>query len=319
VTSQVQIPLPTKIELLMKTLSVNPNSAKVLFDLSQALDENGDVEGSLESIRRAFAINPNACNALADPGAIPDAARGYRMRELAAALIADGLCSPPVIAALAVGESLCGNESAVRALVDYERFFRVTRMKAPEGFGDFHAALGREIRSDLKFYDEPRERAIRKGWRNNDTMHTALPASAAFTAAVRREVEAYMAALSPCPDHPFVASRPAAFSLTGWAVVSDGSSYHHSHIHPNAWMSCVYYVVRPQVSCEPGSDRGWLSVGPPEFEHLSPDQVRGWDSRLVEPEPGNLVLMPAYFFHRTRPMGVEEERICVAIDVIAGN
>jgi hypothetical protein len=26
--------------------------------------------------------------------------------------------------------------------------------------------------------------------------------------------------------------------------------------------------------------------------------------------------MPAYFFHHTLPMGVDEERICVAFDVI---
>jgi uncharacterized protein (TIGR02466 family) len=189
-------------------------------------------------------------------------------------------------------------------------------MKTPAGFGDFHAELADEIRSGLRFYDEPRGKSIRKGWRNNETTRSTLPASAALTAALRSEVETCIAALPLDAGHPFLASRPTAFRINGWSVVSDGSSYHQPHIHPDAWISGVYYVVRPPVSREPGSNRGWMTIGPPEFAGDPDLHLPGWDSRLAEPEPGNLVLMPAYFYHRTRPMGVDEERICVAFDVI---
>jgi hypothetical protein len=287
-----------------------------LYELSTALDENGESGEAVELFRRAFELAPGSCNGLPVPGPNAGPEQGKKMRARAATLMANGVRCTPVVAALAVGEALCGNEDAVKSLVDYGRFFQNYAMSPPKGFADFACALAEEIRSGLKFYDEPRDRSIRKGWRNDATIQSTLPASAALTAALREEVESYMAALPADTAHPFTASRPANFRLTGWAVVSDGSSYHKPHIHAEAWASGVYYVVRPPVSREPGTNRGWLTVGPPEGDQASPVALPGWESRLVEPEPGTLVLMPGYFFHRTRPMDVDQERICVAFDVV---
>jgi len=305
-----------RIGLLRQALLRTPTSATLLFELSTALDENGQADEAVELFRRAFELNPGACNGLPNPGPNAGAERGRKLRARANALIAGGMMYSPVIAAMAVGEGLCGNVSVVRSLVDYERFFRHYALETPVGFGEFNNALAEEIRSGLKFYDEPRDRAIRKGWRNEETTKSNLPASAALTALLRREVETYIEALPASPAHVFLDSRPANFSIRGWAVVSDGSSYHKTHIHPEAWASGVYYVVRPAVSREPGTSRGWMTVGPPEWGHTSDTPLPGWESRLVEPEPGTLTLMPGYFFHHTRPMGVDEERICVAFDVV---
>ena len=35
---------------------------------------------------------------------------------------------------------------------------------------------------------------------------------------------------------------------------------------------------------------------------------------MIEPARGSFILMPAYFFHQTEPMGVDEERICIAFE-----
>jgi hypothetical protein len=96
--------------------------------------------------------------------------------------------------------------------------------------------------------------------------------------------------------------------------VSDGASYDLSHIHTHAWASGVYYVVEPPTAREPGSHQGWLHLGPPEERGVTAQQ--GWAERHIAPKPGRLVLMPGYFYHHTRPMGVDEERICVAFDVV---
>jgi Putative 2OG-Fe(II) oxygenase len=37
---------------------------------------------------------------------------------------------------------------------------------------------------------------------------------------------------------------------------------------------------------------------------------------MIAPEPGTLVLMPAYFYHDPSPIGVDQERICIAFDVV---
>ncbi len=99
-------------------------------------------------------------------------------------------------------------------------------------------------------------------------------------------------------------------------MVSGAEGYHGSHIHPRAWMSGVYYVARLEISRAPGTRCGWLRVGPPDYLGLAEDS--GWRERLVEPEPGNLVLMPGYFCHGTQPMGVDQDRICIAFDMVPG-
>ena len=103
------------------------------------------------------------------------------------------------------------------------------------------------------------------------------------------------------------------FELQGWAVVSNGASHDLSHIHTHAWASGVYYVVEPPIANEPGChEAGCISV----LRKTGRSAQHGWAERLIAPKPGRLVLMPGYFYHHTRPMGVDEERICIAFDVV---
>jgi hypothetical protein len=280
-----------RVALLRQALVKEPEKPELLFRLADALANSGDARETVELFRR--------------------------VRERALLLIDAGSGGAGVIATLAIAEALLGRIAEVRRLVDYGRFFKCSQVEAPEGFcaAGFHRLLADEIKADLKFYDEPGHRAIRKGWRNNCFFRSRLPASLALNRLLRHHVDRYIASLPGDPDNPFVASRPPVYRLEGWAVVSDGASHHKSHIHPRAWLSGVYYVVRPAVSLEAGTGCGWLQVGPPEWNRV----LAGWDRRTIEPEPGNLVLMPGYFYHHTTPMGIDEERICVAFDVVPGD
>ena len=76
---------------------------------------------------------------------------------------------------------------------------------------------------------------------------------------------------------------------------------------------CLLCRLSQNLAREANSDRGWLRVGPPSEHRIS--GASGWQTRMVAPEPGTLVLMPGYFFHDTSPMGVDQERICIAFDV----
>ena len=269
---------------------------------------------SAKAFREAYLIKPQVRPVLETrPEAAPgDNAR--RLRDRARSLIAHGVVFTPVIAALAQAEAILGGEAEVRRLVDFDRFFRCYSMSAPNGLAPeaFNNDLAAEVRSNLKFYDAPGDRAIRKAWRNNVLFSEKFPLAWSLSLALRQEVKRYMKNLPSEPSHPFLAARPAEFGIEGWGVVSSHDSHHKMHVHERAWMSGVYYVVRPPSSRDPGSRRGWLTVGPPD------DVPEGgaWGSRPVEPEPGNLVLMPGYFYHGTRPMGVDEERICIAFDVV---
>ena len=298
-----------KIALLRHELLAKPKSPMLLRRLAEAFAEKGEMQKAAEVFRRSQLLQPFSW--IGRPGVDPQ-----NQRDEALGMIKHGAIFSSTIAALAIGEARLGHTEEVQKLVDYDRFFRDVMLEPPSGLTrvDFNAALATEIKSDLTFFGEPKVLATRYAWRNNAIMCSKHPSCIAFTTAIRQEVERYILDLPKSSGHPFLDSCPADFVVDGWAVLSDGASYFESHIHTRAWVSGVYYVAEPSTSQEPGSDRGWLHVGPPEELGVSTEQ--GWAKRSIAPVAGRLVLMPAYFYHHTRPMGVDEERISIAIDVV---
>ena len=72
-------------------------------------------------------------------------------------------------------------------------FSENTILQPPAGLAlaDFNASLAAEIKSHLTFYRKAM--AIRNAWRDNNVTQSERPAYRAFTAAIRREVERYIA------------------------------------------------------------------------------------------------------------------------------
>ena len=90
--------------------------------------------------------------------------------------------------------------------------------------------------------------------------------------------------------------------------------YHTDHVHPEGWISSACYIALPS-SVTSGTDRaGWLRLGKPGIATkpaLAPDHY-------VKPEPGLLVLFPAYMWHGVEPFESPEPRLSVAFDVVPG-
>jgi hypothetical protein len=302
-----------RIALLRQAARTQPQSVAVLYELAEALAEAGEATEAAVVFRRAYILQPGTCGTML-ARSWASATNAEKLRDYARSLIDNGVAYSPVIAALAAAEAHLGNITAVQRLVDYDALFSSSIVDASDGCDrvSFCRTLAEEIKSDLKFFDAPPNRAVRHAWRHRLT-GSSLPASRAWFRAIRREVDRYIAELPQDSDHPFLTSRPANYVLSAWAVVSDGASHHLPHIHPWAWLSGVFYVVRPAVSRDANSQRGWLEVGPPVALY-GVAAAQGWAARAIAPEPGRLVLMPGYFFHRTRPMGADEERICIAFD-----
>jgi hypothetical protein len=310
-------PADAQVDLLANAIAERPDAAELHFQLAEAHWRARDFAGYAAFFKRAYLVNPNlhvlpSSRADSDP-----MERAEEQRDRARALIGQGVGYAPVIAALAIAEAWLGNGEAVKYLMDYDRFLHHAIIDPPDGASTeaFNRALANEIKSNLKFYDSPPDRAIRHAWRF-DSLHLAgTPALRALMRLLRQHVSHYMGRLPADAAHPFIASRPPELEIYGWAVVSDGASYHKSHVHPDAWATGVYYVVEPEVSRARGGDCGWLHIGPPP--DLSDAANHDWKLRLIEPVPGSLVVMPAYFWHHTKPMGVDQERICVAFEIQA--
>ncbi len=306
----------TKITLLRRALEHQPRSAKFMFSLADLLADNGGYDEYARLFRQACKIDPKAQPLLdlRSPAAVAD--RAPRLRNKAEALVERGVCYSSVIAALAISSASLGDKETVQRLIDYDRFFSVTANVVPQEFDErrFFATLANEIKSNLEFYDTRDGKSIQKAWRHNNVLHSDGPACRAIAQEIRARVGRYISGLVADTSHPFLASVPAKFNIEGWAVISGGEGHHKPHIHPRAWASGVYYVVRPAISRDANGHRGWLRVGPPPpLDGIS--SSAGWSTRMIAPEPGTLVLMPAYFFHDTEPLDIEQERICIAFDV----
>jgi uncharacterized protein (TIGR02466 family) len=287
----------------------------MLYNLAELLAAEGRHDDAAEAFRQAFLQMPMLRPVLDEDPSVPLTVRAEKLRMLAQALVDRGVRYAPVLAALAVSEALLGNIDAVTRLVDYERFFRCGPVARRTGFGDdtYNAALATEIRSDLVFKSKQSRRPLRGGWRHDGLLESEMPACRELERELHREVSRYIAELSEEPDHPFIASRPAQYALDSWAVVAGRDTHIESHIHLRAWLSGVYYVSSGRTHRDGHrSDGGQLCVGPPAHVRTS----AGWKRHLVEPDPGNLVLMPGYFFHATTPTGSEHDRICVAFNVM---
>jgi hypothetical protein len=297
-----------QLALMARAAEGKPEFARAFHKLAVSYWRAHDVEAYAWCCRQAYHLNPLEKFAVFGDATVEGPAD---IRERARALIAHGVSNAPLIAALVTAEAKLGHGDAVRELMDYDRFLVRDRIEPPEGMSlaAFNAMLAAEINSDLQFHDHPESRAIRRAWRFERIRDEPTPAVRMLKDILQRHLTAYSDRLPAGSDHPFVKARPDKMEISGWAVVSDGESHHLSHIHPAAWVTGVYYVVQPDVSRT--SERGWLRIGPPFDKRWTGET---WESRLIEPVPGAFVLMPGYFWHDTQPMGVDQERICIAFE-----
>ncbi len=112
----------------------------------------------------------------------------------------------------------------------------------------------------------------------------------------------------------------AALELTvsaeAWANVARAGHYAKPHVHPNANLSCVYYV-----------DAGDAPADDPHsgvIEFLDPrnrpgmfatEGSLGFDAYRVTPQSGLLLMFPAWLYHYVHPYRGSAPRISVAFNV----
>lgn len=104
------------------------------------------------------------------------------------------------------------------------------------------------------------------------------------------------------------------YEAQGWANVNRHGHYNAGHTHPNTHWSVVYYVSMG----EPEPDRRMNGVL--EFPDPRPratefplfDFAKSW---RIHPEPGMLVIFPAWLEHMVHPFFGKGERISLAFNL----
>jgi hypothetical protein len=141
------------------------------------------------------------------------------------------------------------------------------------------------------------------------------PVFARVRAALMALVEAHVAELPPPdPRHPLLGAPRQGLQVSGsWSVRLGPGGYNVTHSHPMGWLSSAFYVEVPDAATMGPAPAGHFHWGAPPAELGIDLPPRG----VIAPQPGRLVLFPAYVWHGTVPIAAGE-RLNLAFDVVSG-
>jgi tetratricopeptide (TPR) repeat protein len=344
--------LAEAVATLEALISRRPDSFQALSDLGAALQESGELERAIEAYRRSIALNPglavvhfNLGTALKQLGSTVDAMAcvekavalddkqanysatlaGYYLEadNPAAALGSCQAClslAPRNLMALtfkSIALDRLGERESAARIVDFDRLIQCTRVVAPAGYEDisqFNDALADHVRSHPTLRAEPVNNATRYGKHTDNLLVDPSGPIPALAELIDGAVTGYLRALPLDPSHPYLAHRPSGFKFMMWSVVMDSQGHQLPHMHPDGWVSGVYYVKLPGVMhASTGGQDGWIEFGRPLRELTGSLQPA---VKTLRPEEGALVLFPSYFYHQTIPFESTEQRICIAFDAV---
>ncbi len=281
--------------------------------------ELGEGAQALSHAQRAAALAPGPatgitlCEALLAAGRVPEA------ESVAAGLRAVNPLDQHAIALQASAWRLLGDRRYAE-WHDYSALVSAERIEPPAGWST-RAAFLADLRADLeslhRFKSHPFQQSVRGG--SQLPLHAAemsRPVVKALFAAIESMVNRRLARLGRGTD-PFRSQNTGRFTVTGaWSIRLTSGGYHTDHVHPRGWLSAVFYVDIPgEVASAPSAAAeraGWLRFGRAGLRttpQLPPDG-------FVQPEPGLLVLFPAYVWHGVEPFESASARLSVALDAL---
>ena len=271
------------VPILRRACELSPENAMYACGLGRALLESGSAEEALSQATRYLERRPGHS--------------GARALES--------------LARMALGDT-----EGVTRLLDYQRFVSVSKLATPEGFGDlaaFNAALAAHVGAHRTLMSSPISHATKDGLHSGSLLVEPRGPVGALELAVGSAATAYWRAFSKGTPPPFGEHRPSSVFLKMWSVVLERRGHQIAHIHPEAWLSGVYYPKLPASVRDGEGPAGWLEFGEPDGSF--PAQMKA-PTYKVRPEEGLLVLFPLYFYHRTIPFDDPGTRISIAFDVV---
>lgn len=129
---------------------------------------------------------------------------------------------------------------------------------------------------------------------------------------IRKQIRAYINEFKG-NDIGLIQSFPKEFSLRGWRVKLMKGGHQKPHIHSGGWLSGVFYLQVPEKM---KANEGAIAFSLHGYEYRV--QNNNIPGKEHIPSAGELVLFPSSLFHWTIPFDSNEERQCIAFDVIPG-
>ena len=274
----------------------SPDDDSAWVSLAYARTRRGENGTAIDALGEALRVNPSSGRATADlVNLLAGSGRVDHALDLAGGFLEQHPGERHVLAALGFALRDAGDAQSADALIDHDALVTVTAIGALAG-------LREQVLADPSLVASPASKATRGGQQTGE-LDLGRGLAREFAARIDAAVRA----------HPAMAQPPPRWSLRAWATVLTAGGRQLPHIHPEAWVSGVYYVDVPAAMGP--AEAGFLEFGapPPRFLVRTSPPLRA-----VEPSVGRLLLFPSYFYHRTLPFAGAGERISIAFDVVPG-
>lgn len=274
----------------------------------------GDADRQLWHARNATALMPG------DSGA---------MRELCKALIHTGRLGEAeqalfiLLASMPDDQELIAIETVLWRLRDDPRVkargagadhVALREVACPAGWPDLAAylhGLADALRGLHRWTGHPLGQSLRGGSQTQtDLLAVEHPAIEALFIALDGPIRDHIAGIGAGTDS-LRRRCTGDYRLGGaWSVLLRPGGVHVDHVHPQGWLSAVFYVELPSAL---DRDReGWLALGRPGIPTRPPLGATAY----IRPAPGHVALFPAYVWHGTERFAGGQSRLTVAFDIL---
>lgn len=307
--------------VLQQAVSLAPGEINGWLHLGQARLARADNAGAIEAFTKATEIGPDLATVQSQLANAHNAAE----RPDSAVEVCDAFLEHhPTSAANIIVKTLAlrdaGRAEEADELLGQDTLIVARQIEQPgryDNLASFNQALERMIREHPSLGHVHTNRATHHGVQTASLMIDPPPEMRAFARVIDGRIRAVLRELRARGhgEHPWVKHAPTHWLVNAWAIVLGDQGHQTSHIHPEAWLSGVYYVAMPEDGIGTGHGQdGWIEFGLPT-EQLAARVTP--PTRRLQPEPGLMVTFPSFSFHRTLPFRGKGERISIAFDVLA--
>jgi tetratricopeptide (TPR) repeat protein len=209
------------------------------------------------------------------------------------------------------------NDPRYEALCDYDKMVLSQALETPSGWSDLTSFLT-ELTSRLDALHNPHGhrllyQSLRQGTETTqDLSRSQDPVIQALFHSFAAPIARYRDYIGQGQDPLRRRNRGASRFNGSWSVRLHRAGYHTSHVHPRGWISSACYIQLPDTMRARHTAQGNLSFGAPGM--ITTPSLEAEFS--LQPEVGQLVLFPSYFWHGTLPFHSEQPRLTVAFDVV---
>jgi tetratricopeptide (TPR) repeat protein len=291
-----------------------------LAEAAKASFRTGATGQAVAMLEKALELDPHnslACKRLATH--LLRAREPKAVLDLVARLNAKGASHSRLFASRILALAQLGQLKEARELLNLAGFVEEHLLPPPPGWKSieaFNAAVVEELSSHPGLRFGRYGTASRKTWRIDSPATGAAPAARALVERISEAVQHHVAALGE-RAHPWLKARPERAVLASWCVITAADGFEDWHMHPDGWMTGVYYAEVPDAVCASEDDSGCLALGLPEGL-IGETVAKRFGRRIVRPRPGLLALFPSPSYHRTFPHRSDGRRICISFDVKPG-